>query len=310
MNTSKRLLKAALCGAYKYTGAADAVETAAQWSGKRFLAILLFHRVTDQIPEDGLTVSTARFRAICRLLQRRFQVVSVSELARLHRGWQPLPPRTVAVTFDDCYRDNLFAARVLAEHGLTASFFVPTAFLDTEHVFPWDRHLPSMPNLTWNDVREIAALGHTIGSHTIHHLNLGKVPLADAQREIVESKRIIEDKIGTAVRWFAYPYGGVQHFRPGLANYVEEAGYEGCLSGFGGFIHADSDTRLLPREAVPYFSSVLNLELHLLGCLDWMYAIKRHLGLMEERPQMARIQEQVLKAQSDPLMCISSMEEH
>src|ERR1700722_3679754 len=106
MKTTKRLLKAALCGAYKYNGAADAVEAAAQWSGKRFLAILLFHRVTDQIPEDGLTVSTARFRAICRLLQRRFQVVSVSELARLHRGWQPLPPRTVAVTFDDCYRDN------------------------------------------------------------------------------------------------------------------------------------------------------------------------------------------------------------
>ena len=56
------------------------------------------------------------------------------------------------------------------------------------------------------------------------------------------------------MRWFAYPYGGVQHFRPGLASYVEEAGYEGCLSGFGGFVYAGSDRRLLPREAVPYFS--------------------------------------------------------
>jgi peptidoglycan/xylan/chitin deacetylase (PgdA/CDA1 family) len=309
MTTFKRLAKAALCGAYKYSGAAGAVETAAQWSGKRFLAILLFHRVTDQIPEDGLTVSTARFRAICHLLQRRFRVVSVSELAHLHRSRQPLPPRTVAVTFDDCYRDNLFAARVLAEHGLAASFFLPTAFLDTDHVFPWDHHLPPMPNLTWNDVREMAALGHTIGSHTVNHLDLGKVSLPDAQREIVESKQVIEDKIGAAVRWFAYPYGGVQHFRPGLASYVEEAGYEGCLSGYGGFIYADSDSRLLPREAVPYFSNVLNLELHLRGCLDFVYAAKRRLGLMEERPQMARVQEQVIKAQSDPLMCISSAED-
>ncbi len=308
MNSTKRLAKAALCGAYKYSGAAGAVEAAAQWSGKQFLAILLFHRVTDQIPEDGLTVGTARFRAICRMLRRSFRVVSVSELAHLHRGRQLLPPRTVAITFDDCYRDNLFAARVLAEHGLTASFFVPTAFIDTDHVFPWDRHLPPMPNLTWRDVREIASLGHSIGSHTVHHLDLGKVPLRDAQREIVESKKVIEDKIGVGVRWFAYPFGGVQHFRPGLASYVEEAGYDGCLSGYGGFIYADSDRRLLPREAVPYLHSVLNLELHLRGCLDWLYAVKRRLGLMGEPPQVALMQEQAIKAQSDPLMCINSGE--
>lgn len=310
MNTAKGLAKAALCGTYKYSGAARAVEAAARRSGRHFLAILLFHRVTDQIPEDGLTVSTARFRALCRLLQHGFRVVSVSELARLHRSRAPLPPRTVALTFDDCYRDNLFAARVLAEHGLTATFFLPTAFVDTDRVFPWDRHLPRLANLTWDDAREMMALGHTIGSHTVNHADLGKVPLAVAQREIVESKKALEDRLAAPVRWFAYPYGGVQHFRPGLASYVEEAGYEGCLSGFGGFIHPDSDSRLLPREAVPYFSSVLNLELHLRGCLEWVYAVKRRLGLMDQRPQLSRYHEQALPTPADAWAFTGPAENH
>jgi len=154
----------------------------------------------------------------------------------------------------------------------------------------------------------MAAVGIDFGAHTVNHTVL---PLADARtvhREIVESKKVIEDKIGVGVRWFAYPFGGVQHFRPGLASYVEEAGYDGCLSGYGGFIYADSDRRLLPREAVPYLHSVLNLELHLRGCLDWLYAVKRRLGLMGEPPQVVLMQEQAIKAQSDPLMCISSGE--
>ena len=308
MTPSKHFAKATLCGVYKYSGAAAAVETTARRSGKCFLAILLFHRVTDQIPEDGLTIGTARFRALCRLLQREFRVVSVDELARLHRSGAPLPPRTVALTFDDCYRDNLRAAHVLAEHGLTASFHLPTGFVDTDQVFPWDRHLPRLPNLTWKDVREIAALGHTLGSHTVHHVDLATAPLPVAQREIVESKQTIEDKVGQAVRWFAYPYGGVQHFRPGLASYVEEAGYEGCLSGYGGFIYPDSDGQLLPREAVPHFRSVVNLELHLRGCLDWFYALKRRLGLIDERPQMAPFQEQALEAPPNTVLCPSQAE--
>lgn len=305
MHRLKKLAKVAFHGVYKYSGTARAQEIVAHCAGKRFLAILLFHRVTDQIPEDGLTVSTAHFRAICRMLKRDFQVVSVSEIARLHRSGRPLPLRTVALTFDDCYRDNLFAARVLAEHGLTASFFIPTAFVGTDHVFPWDRHLPRLANLTWDDVREVAALGHSIGSHTVNHVNLVQVELSVAQREIIESKKTIEAKIGKPVRWLAYPFGGVEHFRPGLASYVEEAGYEGCLSGFGGFVYPDTDRRLLPREAVPYFSTVANLELHLRGCLDWVYALKRRVGLLEERPQLSRIQEQLIERPADAV-CFSS----
>ena len=65
------LARATLCRAYKYSGALSLHEAIARAYGQRFMTILLFHRVTDVRPEDGLTVSTARFRRICEMIARR-----------------------------------------------------------------------------------------------------------------------------------------------------------------------------------------------------------------------------------------------
>ena len=151
----KTIAKSALCALYKYSGVVRVQEALAQ---QHFLSVLLFHRVTDDIPEDGLTVSTRRFARICRMLRRNFRVVPLAEIYRILNAKEAFPPRTVAITFDDCYRDNLFAARVLADHGLPACFFIPSTYVGTDHVFEWDRHLPRMANLNWDEVREMAGL--------------------------------------------------------------------------------------------------------------------------------------------------------
>src|SRR5262249_18707863 len=162
--------------------------------------IILFHRVTDDIPEDGLTVTTAWFRGFCRMVRKRFRCVSLGEIVRHVRSGERPPRRLVAITFDDCYRDNLFAARVLAEHGLPATFFIPPAFPGTDHVFPWDAHLPRMANLTWDEVREMASLGHDIGSHTVSHANMSELSDEDALRELTESRRALEERLGVKPR--------------------------------------------------------------------------------------------------------------
>ena len=270
----KTLTRAGLSGAYKYTGAMWLHESLAGLAGQQFMTILLFHRVTDVIPQDCLTVSTARFRAICAMLQRRFRVVSLGEIFRILRAGEPMPRRTVAITFDDSYRDTLQAARVLAEFGLPATFFLPTAYIESDRVYDWDRGLPAMPNLTWDEVREMARMGFEIGSHTITHANLGVIGPDQAREELVQSKRQLEDEISQPARWFAYPFGGQHHLRPEYLSLIAEAGYEGTVSAYGGFVRPWTDHRILPREAVPYFHSILHLELHLAGSLHWLYALK------------------------------------
>ncbi|MGH7172305.1 MAG: polysaccharide deacetylase family protein, partial [Gemmataceae bacterium] len=247
------------------------------------LSILLLHRVTDEVPPDGLTIGRARFRDLCRLLAQRFRVVPLGEIFRLARSGQPLPARTAAITFDDCYRDNLAAARVLAEHNLPATFFVPTAFVGTDHVFRWDRGLKRMPNLAWQEVQEMHRLGFEIGSHTVTHADLGTISAERVCQELVESKAVLEERLGSRVRWFAYPFGGVDNFRADCVPLIQQTGYDGCVSGFGGLIPRGMDSTILPRVPVPSFPSNLLLEIRLSGCLRWYYDLKRRLGLSETR---------------------------
>jgi peptidoglycan/xylan/chitin deacetylase (PgdA/CDA1 family) len=267
------------CGFYKYSGAMAVQERLAFRAGRRFAAILLFHRVTDEIPRDGLTIGTTWFRSICRLLRDQFDVVSLGELhGRLSAPDGP-PRRTVAITFDDCYHDNLAAARVLADHGLPACFFIPTQYVGTDHVFHWDRGLKPMRNLGWDDVHEMARLGHDIGSHTVHHADLGILSPEDTRRELEDSKKSLETRLGRAVRWFAYPFGGRENFRAEHLPLVRAAGYDACFSGFGGFVRPEMLGGALPRMPIPYFRSLLHLEAHLSGCLDWCYGLNRRLGI-------------------------------
>lgn len=95
------------------------------------LTVLMFHRVTQQ--PDPLfpgEVDRARFDAICGWLARWFVVLPLEEALRRARE-QTLPPGALAITFDDGYADNHdVALPVLRRHGLSATFFVATGFLD------------------------------------------------------------------------------------------------------------------------------------------------------------------------------------
>jgi peptidoglycan/xylan/chitin deacetylase (PgdA/CDA1 family) len=277
----KNVVKSSLCLLYKYSGAMSLRERLDRWSGRSFLVVLLLHRVTDDIPQDGLTVGTRYFDGLCRMLKQRFHVVSLAEaMAMLQRNEQP-PARTVAITFDDCYRDNLFAARTLADHGLPACFFVPSGYVGTDHIFPWDDGLKRMPNLGWDDLREMVRLGHEVGSHTATHADMGRVSMEEARRELAESKRTIEDHLGLPVRWFAFPFGAKANCPEGrLSRVLCETGYEASFSAHGGFIYRDMPAEILPRQPVPCFRSLIHLELFLTGSLSWVHALKRKVGMI------------------------------
>lgn len=111
------------------------------------LSILIFHRVVPS--PDPLfpgEVDAARFDAICGWLRQWYQVMPLDHAAQALREHR-LPARALAITFDDGYADNHdVALPILQRHGLTATFFVATGYLDG--------------GCMWNDV-VIEAVRHT-----------------------------------------------------------------------------------------------------------------------------------------------------
>ena len=95
------------------------------------LSILIFHRVLSQ--PDPLfpgEQDVRRFNEVLSWISGWFQVLPLDE-AVLRLGTGTLPQRAAAITFDDGYADNAVnALPVLRSHGMPATFFVATSFLD------------------------------------------------------------------------------------------------------------------------------------------------------------------------------------
>lgn len=79
--------------------------------------------------------------------------------------------------------------------------------------------------LSWDDVRQLARGGISIGSHTLSHPILTRLTPPELERELVESKRRIEEEVSCECAWFAYPNGGAQDVSASVVDAVARAGY-------------------------------------------------------------------------------------
>lgn len=103
------------------------------------LTVLIFHRVMAEHDPLAPSEPTAdRFEQLLRWLKSQLDLLPLPEAVRRLRAGS-LPARAGAITFDDGYRDNAeLAAPLLKRHGVPATFFVATGFLDG--------------GIMWNDV--------------------------------------------------------------------------------------------------------------------------------------------------------------
>jgi len=99
--------------------------------GDSKLSILIFHRVLPEpdpiFPDEP---DGRRFDQIMGWVKTWFNVIPLDvAVDALKTG--SLPARAMAITFDDGYADNHFIALpILKRHGLSATFFVATGYLD------------------------------------------------------------------------------------------------------------------------------------------------------------------------------------
>lgn len=101
--------------------------------------ILMYHRVTD-IKTDpwSLCVTPQHFSEHLEVLKKSTRMMRLDQLAHyLQRG--KIPRRSVVITFDDGYGDNLHTAKPLLErYDTPATFFLTTGCIEQGREFWWD----------------------------------------------------------------------------------------------------------------------------------------------------------------------------
>lgn len=171
--------------------------------------VLMYHSVSSDPPPStrALAVAPSQFEAQLRHLQERgFSTPRFGELGDALAGRGSVPARSVVLTFDDGYLDNLdIALPLLHRYGFTATVFVTTGWLADagEHAagHPLDR------TLTRAGVRRLADAGVEIGAHSHSHPQLDQLRHDALVDELRGSRTLLEDMIAQPIRSLAYPFG-------------------------------------------------------------------------------------------------------
>lgn len=95
-------------------------------------------------------------------------------------------------------------------------------------------NLNSRMMLDWNEVKRMAENGITFGSHTHTHPILSRMAPEKAKKDILNSKKIIEEKLGIEIKHFAFPNGRDEDFSEELRDYCKQIGFESIASAVYG----------------------------------------------------------------------------
>lgn len=207
--------------------------------------VLCYHAVVEGEPRR-LAVRRERLESQLRsLLRRGYRPVTAADSVR-RRG------RLLHVTFDDAYRSVTDVLPLLAELGVPATIFACTDYARDGRPFDVPElredaaaHPAAFATMDWAALREAAAGGVEIGSHTVTHPHLPRLSDAEVERELRESKVELEDQLGSTCRYLAYPYGEEDDR---VRKAARRAGYDAAFAVDTG--RGQSDRFCLPRFAV------------------------------------------------------------
>jgi peptidoglycan/xylan/chitin deacetylase (PgdA/CDA1 family) len=207
--------------------------------------ILLYHRIGDsRYPTTNTSIEAFR-RQMEWLRDSGFTVVSTREIEAFLLEGKKIPPKTVAIHFDDGLRTvytNAFP--ILKEFGYPFTVFLPTQAIEERY----------SDYVTWEMVEEMARARGEFGAHGHTHSRLAAPAKGEGTRDYL--KRVSEEFVtsrdfirrhGLDARWAAYSFG--EH-GPKLLDAIRESGFKLGFTQDPGAFGLGADPVTLPRYAV------------------------------------------------------------
>lgn len=245
--------------------------------GKAGLRILMFHD-TRGVRLDALD------RLIGQLAERN--LLSTPDAAVAFLGGASIGTTQFLLTFDDGFASNRVAAeQVLRKWNAQALFFVCPGLIDhpgaeqaaviARTIYDGARSAEQVGEnlMDWRDLDRLVELGHTIGSHTMHHRRLSTLDAETREEEVGQAASILKRRFGSA-DWFAYPFGDVGSIDPASLRAVGNQ-HRFCRAGVRGINQAGTHPLALRADSVDLDMPAGWSDLVLQGAFDWRYCAAR-----------------------------------
>ncbi len=206
----------------------------------------------------------------------------------------------IVLTFDDGLRSNFeVAAPLLERFGMRGWFFVTTSLTDcpdADQQAHAARHnllgaILERPSTTgriamsWDELRQLRARGHQVGSHTHSHARLGEdVDPGTVRSEVFDSKARLECMLAAPVSSFCWVGGELGSYSRHAADCIREAGYEFAFQTTCALTTARTNPHQIPRTNVEDRWPVEMAAFQTSGLLDFAYLRKRRAVQAKTRP--------------------------
>jgi peptidoglycan/xylan/chitin deacetylase (PgdA/CDA1 family) len=205
------------------------------------IPVLMYHSISTE-PDNTLCVSKEQFgEEMAWLHSNNYHTLSMDDFyeALINRG--RLPENPVLITFDDGYKDNYEAARpILEQYGYVATFFIVTDYVNQYRI-------------DWDQLKDLISKGNSIGSHSVGHRDLSTLSAEQQEKELKDSKQILEDHLGISIKAFCFPSG---KFDQTTLTLLPEAGYALSFSTKSGKVHIGDNRYSLNRVGIMGGSSL------------------------------------------------------
>lgn len=235
------------------------------------IPVLAYHSVDD----SGSYLSTApeifEMEIAC-LAKLGYRGVSISHLMSMVEDGKPVPPETVALTFDDGLRNFRDTAwPVLDRAGFSATIYVPTDFVGKTTTWYSDHHLKPMPVLSWNDLRDLRGKGADVQSHGCSHRRLSALPEHEMLAELRQSRAAMRENLDGDIKHFCYPFGD---FNDSVKAAAKVCGYKSAVATIPGRYRVGDDPHEIRRDCLDYvnIADAATVELVIGACMEGSYS--------------------------------------
>lgn len=247
------------------------------------IRILVYHEVGNsqhgnQEDPMKLIVSQKLFFLHMKFLEdNNYQVISFSSFLDMLDSRVDFNPQTIVLSFDDGFKGVYsYAIPILVKYNYPAIFFLTTDFIDKKiESFHFCGCPYTLQPLSWDQVRQMSS-NFSFGSHSSSHqrLNNLKDNRKELNRELVGSKKRIEEIIGREVDSFAIPYGVKNSFNEEIVEAIKAAGYKAILLNRYGLNKLSENKFALRRTRIYSNDNLFRFKMKLLGAYDWVDFIR------------------------------------